>query len=58
MLKNNVAHKLCNLEKSIETREVSGTPMGHFHKLINICVEILMVQKYFSFSSAHGLPRG
>jgi len=56
--KNKVAHKLCNQEKSIETREVSSAQAKDFHKLINICVEILMLQKYFSFGSALSLPCG
>jgi hypothetical protein len=47
---------LCKQEKSIETREVSSALTDDFHKLINICVEILIQQKYFSFSSALGLP--
>ena len=54
--KNNFALKLCKQEKSVEGREVSGVQPGDFHKLINICVEILMAQKYFSSTSALGLP--
>jgi hypothetical protein len=54
--KNNVALKLCKPEKSVEGREVSGERAGDFHKLFNTCVEILMSQKYFSPSSACGLP--
>jgi hypothetical protein len=54
--KNNLALKLCKLEKSVERREVSRAWSGDFHKLINICVEILMLQKYFSCTSARGLP--
>jgi hypothetical protein len=40
----------------IEGREVSGEWHVDFHKLINICVENLMEQKYFLVSSARGLP--
>jgi hypothetical protein len=57
-VKNKVALKWCKEEKSIDGREVSGGRTGDFHKLINICVENLMWQKYFLRSSAHGLPCG
>jgi hypothetical protein len=39
--KNNVAHKWCKEEKSVEDWEVSGKWTGDFHKVINTCVEIL-----------------
>jgi hypothetical protein len=49
---------LCKQEQRVEASEVSWQPEPIFHTLINICVENLIVQKYFLESSAQLLPVG
>ena len=55
---NELAHKECKAEKSVEALEVSAPRTPDFHNLINTCVENLMVQKYFLGTSAFVLPSG
>ncbi len=57
-VKENVAHKWCKEEESVEGGEVSSARTADFHKLINICVEILTKYKYFLRTSARVLPCG
>jgi putative ABC transport system permease protein len=54
--KKSIAPKLCKQEQGVEGSEVSWQCGPIFHTLINNCVENLIVQKYFSRSSAHLLP--
>jgi hypothetical protein len=54
--KNISALKLCKPQQPVEESEVSSQQRMIFHKLINTCVENLIVQKYFLQSSASVLP--
>jgi hypothetical protein len=51
-----VALKLCKPEQAVEESELSRECEPIFHTLINICVENLILQKYFLSSSAQLLP--
>jgi hypothetical protein len=55
--KKTIALKLCKQHQAVEESEVSSHRRLNFHTLINNCVENLIVQKYFSCSSAQLLPR-
>jgi hypothetical protein len=54
--KKSIALKLCKQHQAVEESEVSSRRRSNFHTLINNCVENLIVQKYFSYSSAQLLP--
>jgi hypothetical protein len=54
--KKSVALKWCKQEQDVEASTVSCLRDPIFHTLINNCVENLIVQKYFSRSSAQLLP--
>jgi hypothetical protein len=54
--KKSIALKLCKQYQTVEESEVSSHRRPNFHTLINNCVENLIVQKYFSCSSAQLLP--
>jgi hypothetical protein len=54
--KNSIALKWCKQEQDVEESAVSCRRDPIFHTLINNCVENLIVQKYFSWSSAQLLP--
>jgi hypothetical protein len=54
--KKSIALELCKQEQDVEGSEVSCDSAPIFHTLINNCVENLIVQKYFSCSSAQLLP--
>jgi hypothetical protein len=54
--KKSIALKLCKQHQAVEESEVSSRHRPNFHTLINNCVENLIVQKYFSWSSAQLLP--
>jgi hypothetical protein len=54
--KNLVALEWCKQEQDVEESAVSCGRDPIFHTLINNCVENLIVQKYFSYSSAQLLP--
>jgi len=49
---------VCKQEQHVEESEVSWQCDTIFHTLINICVENLILQKYFLSSSAQRLPYG
>jgi hypothetical protein len=51
-----VALEWCKQEQDVEESEVRCYCMPIFHTLINNCVENLIVQKYFSCTSAQLLP--
>ena len=50
--RNSIAQKWCKEGNSIEDGRVSLLVSLDFHKLINTCVENLMEEKYFFWSSA------
>jgi hypothetical protein len=50
--KKTTALKLCKQEQAVEESAVSRERDPIFHTLINTCVENLILQKYFSSSSA------
>jgi hypothetical protein len=54
--KNSVALEWCKQEQDVEESTVNCRRDPIFHTLINNCVENLIVQKYFSRSSAQFLP--